>query len=157
MTSDWLLKMWTLCNRLPKGYWLFSRLITLFVPYSGTVGATILTLEPGHARIRLKDRWRVRNHLKSIHAVALMNIAEMSTGLATMAALPPSGRVILKHFEIEYIKKCRGTIYAEARTDRIHSLEKQDRIVESFVRDSNGELLCKARVTWQIGSATGPK
>ena len=66
---------WRRLSPLPGGRWLFGRLLRLVNPYSGAVGAIVMTLEPGHAVVVLKERRAVRNHLDSVHAIALANIA----------------------------------------------------------------------------------
>jgi len=60
----------------------FSRILGLTIPYTGSIKAHVELLEPGHAIVFMKDRRCVRNHLDSIHAIALANLAELSTGLA---------------------------------------------------------------------------
>jgi len=95
---------WRRLSPLPGGRWLFSRLLRLVNPYSGAVGATVMTLEPGHAVVVLKERRAVHNHLDSVHAIALANIAEMASGLAMLSALPDSARGIPTALSIDYLK-----------------------------------------------------
>ena len=39
---------WGWASALPGGKWLFSRLLGLVVPYTGSIGATVRNMEPGH-------------------------------------------------------------------------------------------------------------
>ena len=82
-----LMTAWRLLEPWPGGRWLFSRLLGLVVPYTGTIRPSVLRFEPGHVTIEMRDRRRVRNHLNSIHAVALANLGEASSGLALFTML----------------------------------------------------------------------
>ncbi|MFN7972095.1 MAG: hotdog fold domain-containing protein [Acidobacteriota bacterium] len=139
----------------PGGKRIFSRLIGWMAPYTGTTRARVLELDRGFARIEMRDRRRVRNHLRSIHAVALVNLAEETTGLALMFGLPQGARGILTGLSMDYLKKARGTLTATARCAIPETTERREYEVEGEVRDAQGDLVARARARWLIGpSAT---
>ena len=109
------------------------------------------SLEPGHAIVNLHDRRGVRNHLKSIHAIALANLAEFTTGLATLSGMPPKTRAILTGLEIEYHKKARGTLKAECISETPAATETQSLKVETKIFDAEGDCVATGMATWLIG------
>ncbi|HEY5647993.1 MAG TPA: hotdog fold domain-containing protein [Nitrospiria bacterium] len=146
-----LIKAWRRLSPLPGGAWLFSRLIGWWVPYSGTIGARVIELRPGYAKISLRDRRKVRNHLDSIHAIALVNLGEMTSGMALLAGLPPHIRGIVTNISIEYFKKARGRLIAESRST-LPALETDtDFSVEAEIKNDNGDLLARTTVRWRLG------
>ena len=143
---------WQRLSGLPGGKRLFSLMLGRMAPYTGTVGGIVEHLEPGHARVRLRDRRRVRNHLRSVHAIALANIAEMSTGLAVLSGLPDDARAILVGFSIEYVKKARGDLVAETHCDIPASTERRAYEIEGVIRDASGDVVATAVARWLIGA-----
>jgi len=146
-----LLATWRRFSPLPGGRWLFSRFLGWMNRYSGSVGATITTLEPGHATIVLRDRAKVRNHLNSVHAIALMNVAELASGLAMLTGLPTTVRGIPIRIAITYPKKARGSLAAECRCTVPTVTADQEYDVTSTVRDAAGDEVARATVTWRLG------
>ena len=144
---------WDRFRRLPAGDRLFSWALGRMVPYSGSIGAVVRELAPGHARVELADRRRVRNHLDSIHAVALMNLAELSTGLALNTGLPDDARAILTRLTIEYGKKARGTLTSECSIEPPKTNERREVEVEAVIRDGSGDVVAKAAARWLVGPA----
>jgi len=142
---------WQRLSTLPAGKQLFSRLLGRFVPYSGTIGAVILQLEPGHSVIKLGDRRRVRNHLRSVHAMALANLGEMATGLALLNSLPDKTRAILKRFEISYEKKARGVLIAECHCEIPSSSDACEMEVGCDIRDVQGDVVSRIMAIWLVG------
>ena len=101
-------------ERWPLGRWLFSRLVCWKAPYFASIRPRILLLEPGRGVATIRHRRRVSNHLGTVHAIALCNLAEFIGGLTTDASIPASMRWIPRGMDVEYLKKARGPMRAVA-------------------------------------------
>lgn len=146
-----LLQLWRKLSPLPGGTKLFSFLLGRQVPYTGTVRPHILELRPGYARAEMNDRRVVRNHLNSIHAVALVNLAEVVGGLAMLTGLPNEMRGIVTGLSIDYKKKARGRLTAESSVPPLHSAVDTELQVVSAVRDASGDVVAEMTVRWRVG------
>ncbi len=148
-----LLAVWNRFEKFPGGSVLFSKMLGFKIPYSGSIGARVLLLEKGHSILEMRDRRRVRNHLNCLHAVALMNLAELTSGLAMVAGLPKSLRAILTGFQMEFVKKARGTITAECHSGVPSEMVKKEYFVTVELKNGAGEVVCRAKATWMVGPA----
>ncbi|MBJ95927.1 MAG: DUF4442 domain-containing protein [Rickettsiales bacterium] len=133
------------------GKWLFSQGVGRMAPYTGTIGALVDELRPGYARVLLKDRKKVRNHLHSVHAIALMNLGEVATGLALMSAMPDDARGILAGLSMDYHKKARGWLTAECSCEVPETSERREYEIRGEITDSAGDLVATATARWLIG------
>ena len=146
-----VLSLWRRCAGLPLGRDLFGWLFGRQVPYSGSIGASVIELEPGHARLALRDRRAVRNHLGSIHAVALTNLGELASGLAMTTALPAGVRGIVLRIETVYTKKARGTLLCDCRVSVPDVTGDLNHEVHAEIRDAGGDIVASVRVVWRLG------
>ena len=152
-----LLRAWSALSGLPGGKWLFSRAVGWVAPYSGTTGAVVRELEPGRCAVEMREKRRVRNHLDSIHAVALVNVGELATGLATLTALPPGARGIIVELDAEYRKKARGLVRAECRSGAPLERAGAEVLEESVehravarIRDGDDDVVATVTALWRI-------
>ncbi len=150
---------WDRLSPLPGGKRLFSFGIGQMAPYSGTIGALVEDLRPGYAKVSLRDRRKVRNHLDCVHAIALMNLGEIATGLAVISGMPDGARSILAGLSMEYHKKARGRLVAECTTPVLSTAERSEYLIVGEIRDAGGEIVATATARWLVGparSATTP-
>ena len=111
------MKVLDLYHRLegkPAGKWLFSTLVCMKAPYFGSIAPRIVELSPQRGVARIAHRRRVSNHIGTVHAIALCNLAEFVGGLACDAGTPDGMRWIPKGMQVEYLKKATGTMTAVA-------------------------------------------
>ncbi|MEZ4267649.1 MAG: hotdog fold domain-containing protein [Myxococcota bacterium] len=148
-----LQRLWAVLSRMPGGRRVMSRLVGEAAPYTGTIRAEILELRPGYARLAMRDRRAVRNHLDCVHAIALMNLAEETSGLATMMALPPGARGIISGLSIDYAKKARGRLEAECHTEVAAPQARTEHQVQVAIRDGKGDVVATATARWVIEPA----
>lgn len=148
---------WRRLARLPGGKTLFSLLVGRMTPYSGTMGARVAELEAGWCRVTLRDRRRVRNHLASIHAMALANLAEMASGLAVLVGLPPGVQGIVTGFSISYLKKARGLLTAECRVSDLNVTTEQEYEATVGITDAQGDVVARATARWRLRPAPSPR
>ena len=146
-----LIRLWQKLDGKPGGSWLFGRIIRFAIPYTGSIRPQVREVRPGYARVELEERRAVRNHLRSIHAIALANIGEFTGGLAMTATLPADVRSILLKLEVEFVKKARGVVTAECHVKAPEVGDRAvDHVVRTIVRDASGDEVCRVVATWRI-------
>jgi acyl-coenzyme A thioesterase PaaI-like protein len=144
---------WDRLRPLPGGAVLFDRFLGFAAPYSGSIGAHVVELRHGYSRVRLPDRRAVRNHLRSIHAIALANLAELTGNVALAYSLPDDARFIVSGISIEYVKKARGEIVGECQCPVPETNERRELQVPVVMRDAAGDEVARAT----LRSLVGPK
>ncbi|KFN43510.1 hotdog fold domain-containing protein [Arenimonas oryziterrae] len=105
-----LLALYHKLTRLPFGHWLFTRAVCFKAPYFGSIGPRFTLLENGRCEAIVRDRRKVHNHIGTVHAIALCNLAELTAGVMTDASLPKGMRWIPKGMTVSYLKKASGTV-----------------------------------------------
>ncbi len=100
----------------------------------------------------MRDRKKVRNHLQSIHAIALINLGEIATGLAVLSTIPRNMRGIVLGLEAEYVKKARGKLVAIADFKLPSEIDGSTPVKASAeLVDEAGEVVARVHACWLLG------
>ncbi len=153
-------QLWDVLSVMPGGKAVFSRLIGRMAPYTGTIHAQITVLRPGYCEATMADRRGVRNHLQSIHAIALVNLAEIAGNVALFYSMPDDARFIVSGIDIVYLKKARGTITAIGESPQPRTNARAPYDIAVTLRDAKGEDVARATLHSLVGpkpSATGER
>jgi len=136
------------------GHWVFNRIIPFINPYTGALKANIKVLNKGYAKIELKDRRAIRNHLNSIHAIALTNLGEFASGLALISLFADEMRGIPIEIKICFFKKARGKLTAECTTQLPQFDDEIDHTVITIIKDESNDEVANVIAIWKIGYKT---
>ena len=150
--------LWQRLSGKPGGKRLFAWLLGRAVPYSGSVRPYVVELGPGHARVEIVDRRAIRQHLGSVHAIALANVGELASGLAMTAGLPPTVRGIVTGLSIEFRKKARGRLTTTSDVSIPQSVPGPiEHEVEAITTDDSGDVVAVTRVRWRLAPVEAPR
>lgn len=149
--AAWIRQGWDWLGGSDWGKRLYSSLLGRAIPYTGSIGARVLELAPGHARVSLEQRRAVQNHLGSVHAIALANLAELTGNLALAYSLPKGARFIVTQISINYTKKARGTIYGECTCEPPKTAERREYTLSVALSDEGGDVVAAAELRTLVG------
>ena len=142
-----LLSMWHRLSGTAAGRWLFSRLICWKAPYFATIRPRFLALQPGRCELTISIRRAVLNHIGTVHAIAMCNMAELAAGMAMEVTIPNSLRWIPKGMSVEYLHKATTNLQATAIVEEpVQWGETMELSVPVQVADATGSLVFKATV-----------
>jgi acyl-coenzyme A thioesterase PaaI-like protein len=130
-----------------------TQAFTSQVRFAGTGKVQILELAEGRSLLQMKNLGRVQNHIGTIHASAMGLLAESATGVVVGMTLPDSKVPVLKSQHVDYVKRAKGTLRAEATLPpdmraRLLNEDKGDFAVPVKVTDETGEEPIKCQFVW---------
>lgn len=150
------LALWNRLASLPAGKWLFTRIVCAKAPYFGSIRPSIVELQPERCVVRIRRRRPVTNHLGSVHAIAMCNMAELAGGMLTEVTIPATHRWIPKGMTVRYVKKAMTDLVATASPDAVVDWSASlDYPVRVLVRDAADELVFEALITMRVSPARG--
>lgn len=153
------LATWKRLARYPGGRYLFSKFVDFKAPYFGSAGAVVEVLEPNYARLSLRKRRAVQNHIGTVHVIAICNMLEKAMGVCAEASIPPELRWIPKGMTLEYPAKAATNLTGIARIDPA-GWRPGELPVEVTARDTHETVVVRGTILLWISekkasSATG--
>jgi hypothetical protein len=143
-----LLRTYQKLTSYPFGHWLFSKAVCFKAPYFGSISPRFIVLENGRCEAIIKDRRAVHNHIGTVHAIALCNLAEMCAGVMTDASIPADMRWIPKGMTVSYLKKAKGVMHgiATPMIPIVSTSESYDLPINVDILDSVGQKVFHAEI-----------
>ncbi len=144
------LKLWRRLGRTAAGRWLHARVLCFMAPYFGTIKPVFTVLEPGHVELTFRNRRAVRNHIRSVHAIAMCNAAELAGGTCLDASLHADFRWIPVGMTVQYLKIAKSDLRAVCKIDSYDWETPQDVVMPVGVYDTAGTEVFHADITMRI-------
>lgn len=135
----------------PMGRQLFTRAVCFIAPYFSSIHPRVVDMRPGHAEVRMAKRRSVQNHLGTVHAIAMCNLAELAAGMLMEATVPTTHRWIPKGMSVEYLQKAETDLRGVATPEvAVEFGEAQDYVVLVEVFDTAGQAVFRASINMWV-------
>ena len=123
------------------------------VPFVGTSGLLYEEISETRVIVSIKNRRKVQNHIKSVHAAAMALLAETASGFVVGVNLPDDKMPLIKTLKVDYVRRSSGDLRAvatitQADINRIRNEPKGEVLVPGVVTDATGEQPVNCEMLW---------
>ena len=123
------------------------------VPFVGTAGVVIEEMTQERVITSLRNRRKVQNHIKTIHAAAATLLAETASGFVVGMNLPDDKLPLMKSMSVKFKKLNKGGLRVTAtltpeQIERMHTEPKGDVSVAIEAKDSAGQQTIQCEMVW---------
>jgi acyl-coenzyme A thioesterase PaaI-like protein len=128
----------------------FTSMVCQQAPYFSTIQPELVDLKPNYAEARVPFRKEITNHLGTVHAIAMCNVAELVAGLMTDVSIPSGGRWIPQAMAVRYLAKAKTSLRAIANGQDIDWDTAGEKIVLVEVFDEDDQKVFTAEITMNL-------
>lgn len=123
------------------------------VPFTGTSGVSYDVMTKERVVVSIKNQKKVRNHIKQIHAAAMVLLAETATGMVVGMNVPDDKIPLIKSLTTQFVRRSSGAMRAEAwlsedQRQRILTQDKGEVLVSVNITDESGESPIECEMLW---------
>lgn len=144
--------MFNRLRKLPAGKALFSKAVCMKAPYFSTIHPRFEVVEPRFVKVFMPKRHSILNHLGTVHAIAMCNLAELAGGLMTDISIEKNARWIPSGMTVKYLKKATTDLYGIADGRAIDWSKRGDFVVPVQVFNQGNELVFTAEITMKVSN-----
>jgi acyl-coenzyme A thioesterase PaaI-like protein len=132
---------------------LVSFMLGNVVPMVGTASLRFEEVSSERVVVSIRNRRKVRNHIKGVHAAAMALLAETATGFCVGMNLPDDKLPLIKTLHVDYLKRAQGDMRAVAslRPEQIEQILTQDKgevTVPVSITDESGQEPIACSMVW---------
>jgi len=152
------MRLWRRLGGSAFGRWLFTRIVCFKAPYFASIAPLVTRLEPGRCEAHIRQQRRVQNHIGTVHAIALCNLAELCAGLVTDVSIPHDMRWIPQDMTVRYLAKARGRMRASAQpvTELRSAAEPYAATIAVTLDDDAGQTVASADIRMWLSPRPQP-
>ena len=125
-------------------------MVCVITPYFSSIKPLITELDHGYCSVSMRKRRAVTNHIKTVHAIAMCNMAELSGGLLTEVSLPKGTRWLPSGMSVQYLKKAKTDLTAIADGREINWDEEGNKVVPVEIKDIDDEVVFTAQINMNV-------
>ena len=140
---------------------MYSCILGIYSPYTMTINPVVECYTCNHCKVSIDEAWGIKNPFNSVHAMALGNLGEFTSGLLMIEYLNNLSKIKKEaHFkgsiikiEMEYYKKASGKLSAVCNLENRCKNNIYTDIINTFCTDiinTSGETVCKVTSYWDI-------
>ena len=129
---------------------LFSQKVCEIAPYFATIDPQFVDLQPGYCEVVMPNTREVHNHLGTVHAIAMCNLAEIAAGIMTDVSIPETCRWIPVGMRVRYLAKAKTSLRGIADGREIDWNTLGEIEVPVSITDTDGIEVCVAFIIVKV-------
>ena len=137
-------------KKVPAGKALFSKAVCLKAPYFSSISPRFEEVKPAYVKVFMPKRHAVLNHLSTVPAIAMCNMAELAGGVMTDITVPKSARWIPSGMTVKYVKKATTDLVAIADGSHLDWSKRGEFVVPVRIFNTSNELVFTADITMYV-------
>jgi uncharacterized protein (TIGR00369 family) len=147
-----LVQLFSRLQKLPAGKAIFSKAVCVKAPYFSTIHPRFEAVKPQFVKVSMPKRHSILNHLGTVHAIAMCNLAELAGGVMTDVSIEKNARWIPSGMTVKYLKKATTDLYGIADGRAIDWSKRGDFVVPVQVFNQQDELVFSAEITMKVSN-----